>query len=324
MSESTDGRILALCGGVGGAKLALGLSRVLAPEQLTIVVNTGDDFEHFGLPVCPDLDTVTYTLAGLNNTELGWGRQDESWRCLEALEQLDAPTWFRLGDRDLATHLARQSMLIEGLTLSQVTAHITRQFGIAHRIVPMTNQPVRTMIDTDCGELSFQHYFVRERCKPAVRGIRFGGSADASMSPDFEAALADPDLAAILICPSNPFVSVAPILAIPGVEDRLRGHNAPVIAVSPIVANEAIKGPTGKMMKELGLELSALGVYRHYGDLLNGFVLDEKDKGLVEDFPDARSVHCCNTVMVSLEDRTALAVECLKYAVEIAALRNGS
>jgi LPPG:FO 2-phospho-L-lactate transferase len=309
--------VLALCGGVGGAKLALGLTHVLAPEQLTIVVNTGDDFEHFGLLVCPDLDTVTYTLAGLCNPETGWGRRDETWRCLETLEQLGAETWFRLGDRDLGIHLARRALLEQEHTLTESTALITRRLGIAHSIVPMSDAAVRTMIDTDQGEISFQHYFVRERCQPAVRGIRFSGAGDALLSPGFRNALEDPKLAAILICPSNPFVSVAPIRALPGVDDRLRRHKAPVIAVSPIVANKAIKGPTAKMMNELGLELSALGVYHYYGDLLDGFVLDEQDRRLVNRVAEPRQLYCCNTVMESLDDRIALARECLRFAASL-------
>jgi LPPG:FO 2-phospho-L-lactate transferase len=312
-----ESKVLALCGGVGGAKLALGLSRVLAPEQLTIVVNTGDDFEHFGLPICPDLDTVTYTLAGLSNSDQGWGRQDESWHCLETLNQLDAPVWFQLGDRDLAIHLARRALLDEGHTLTEATAQLSGKLGIEHSIVPMSDEAVRTMIGTDQGELSFQHYFVRERCEPIVRGIRFTGAGDASLSPGFESALEDPDLTAILICPSNPFVSVAPIQVLPGLEDRLRRHKAPVIAVSPIVANKAIKGPTAKIMRELGLELSALGVFRHYGDLLDGFVLDEQDRGSTSEFPEPERVYCCNTIMESLEDRITLARECMRFAANL-------
>ncbi len=317
MSWPKHGRVLALCGGVGGAKLALGLTHVLAPEQLTIVVNTGDDFEHFGLLVCPDLDTVTYTLAGLCNPETGWGRRDETWRCLETLEQLGAETWFRLGDRDLGIHLARRALLEQEHTLTESTALITRRLGIAHSIVPMSDAAVRTMIDTDQGEISFQHYFVRERCQPAVRGIRFSGAGEASLSPGFRTALEDPELAAILICPSNPFVSVAPIRALPGVDDRLRRHKAPVIAVSPIVDNKAIKGPTAKMMNELGLELSALGVYYYYGDLLDGFVLDEQDRRLIDRGAEPRQLYCCNTVMESLDDRIALARECLRFAASL-------
>jgi len=317
VSWSKNSKVLALCGGVGGAKLALGLTHVLSPEQLTIVVNTGDDFEHFGLLVCPDLDTVTYTLAEICNPETGWGRRDETWRCLETLEQLGAETWFRLGDRDLGIHLARRALLEQEHTLTESTALITRRLGIAHSIVPMSDAAVRTMIDTDQGEISFQHYFVRDRCQPAVRGIRFSGAGDASLSPDFRNALEDPELAAILICPSNPFVSVAPIRALPEVDDRLRRNKAPVIAVSPIVANKAIKGPTAKMMNELGLELSALGVYHYYGDLLDGFVLDEQDRRLVNRVAEPRQLYCCNTVMESLDDRIALARECLRFAASL-------
>lgn len=317
MSWPKNNKVLALCGGVGGAKLALGLTKVLAPEQLTIVVNTGDDFEHLGLTVCPDLDTVTYTLAGLNNVETGWGRRDETWQCLEVLEQLGAETWFRLGDRDLGIHLARRALLQQNRSLSEATALITNRLGIAHSIVPMSDSPVRTIIDTDEGEISFQHYFVREQCQPAVRGIRFSGAGDAILSPGFGKALDDPELAVVLICPSNPFVSVDPILALAGIQDRLQRHKAPVIAVSPIVANKAIKGPTAKMMQELGLELSALGVYRHYGDLLDGFVLDEQDRRLINDVQEPRRLHCCNTIMDSMDDRITLARECLLYAADL-------
>jgi LPPG:FO 2-phospho-L-lactate transferase len=223
----------------------------------------------------------------------------------------------RLGDRDLGIHLARRALLEQEHTLTESTALITRRLGIAHSVVPMSDEAVRTMIDTDQGEISFQHYFVRERCQPAVRGIRFSGAGDAMLSPGFRNALEDPKLAAILICPSNPFVSVAPIRALPGVDDRLRRHKAPVIAVSPIVANKAIKGPTAKMMNELGLELSALGVYHYYGDLLDGFVLDEQDRRLVNRVAEPRQLYCCNTVMESLDDRTALARECLRFAASL-------
>ncbi len=314
MSWPSESKVLALCGGVGGAKLALGLTRILSPEQLTIVVNTGDDFEHFGLTICPDLDTVSYTLSGLSNTEAGWGRKDESWRCLETLQQLGAETWFRLGDRDLAIHLARRALLDQGESLSGATSTICMRLGIEHPVIPMSDSAIRTIVDTDEGELSFQHYFVREQCRPSVRGFRFEGAAAASPSTGFSSALEDPGLDAILICPSNPFVSVAPMLALPGMEGRLRRHRAPVIAVSPIVASQAIKGPTAKMMKELGLDLSALGVFHHYGELLDGFVLDEQDRGLISEFPDPDQLHCCHTVMESLQDRIELAQQCLQFA----------
>jgi len=313
----SDSKVLALCGGVGGAKLALGLTHVLSPDQLTIVVNTGDDFEHFGLTVCPDLDTVTYTLSGLSNPDLGWGRQDESWNCLEALGQLGADTWFRLGDRDLAIHLARRALLDQGEKLSGATSKICGRLGIEHPVFPMSDAAIRTIVETDEGELSFQHYFVREQCRPGVQGFRFEGAGAASPSTGFSWALEDPKLAVIIICPSNPFVSVAPILALPGIDGRLRRHRAPVIAVSPIVASQAIKGPTAKMMNELGLDLSALGIFRHYDGLLDGFVIDQQDRGLISEFPYPDQLHCCNTVMESLQDRIDLAQQCLQFATRL-------
>ena len=316
MTWPEEKKVLALCGGVGGAKLALGLTKLLAPDQLSIVVNTGDDFEHFGLPVCPDLDTVTYALAGVSNTDTGWGREAESWHCLEALEQLGAETWFRLGDRDLATHLARRALLDQGRSLSQAMAILCARLGIRHRIIPMSDSPVRTMVSTSDGELSFQHYFVREQCRPAVTGFRFVGADSSAPSAGFSEALNDPELAAILICPSNPFVSIAPILALPGMVDSLRNHPAPVIAVSPIVAGQAIKGPSAKMMAELGLNGSALGIFNHYGDLLDGFVLDQQDRNMISDFPEAVHLLCCNTVMITLDDRIKLAQQCLNFALQ--------
>ena len=318
MNWPTDRKVLALCGGVGGAKLALGLTRLLSPGQLTVVVNTGDDFEHFGLPICPDLDTVTYTLAGISNPETGWGRQDESWSCLAALETLGAETWFRLGDRDLATHLARRALLDNGASLSKATATLCAQLGISHKIMPMSDDSVRTLVETEEGTLSFQNYFVREQCRPPVRGFRFAGAGKAKLSPGFERALDDPKLGAILICPSNPFVSVGPILALPGLKSRLAAQSAPIVAVSPIVASEAIKGPTAKMMTELNLDLSALGVFNHYGALLDGFVIDDQDRHLIHEFPDPARVYCCNTVMHSLEDRVSLAQHCLRFCAQLA------
>jgi len=314
VSAQDHRHVLALCGGVGGAKLALGLAQMLPGDSLTVAVNTGDDFEHFGLTVCPDLDTVTYTLSGLSNNQAGWGREDESWNCLETLERLGAETWFRLGDRDLALHLARRALLDSGATLSEVTDAICGKLGIRHRVVPMSDQPVRTMVDTEQGELSFQHYFVREQCRPRVRGFRFAGVSEADWSPGLQAALADPGLCAIIICPSNPFVSVGPILSLPGLLGALRAHRAPILAVSPIVGGKAIKGPTGKMMEELGLELSALGVFQHYGDLLDGYVIDEQDRDMEGRFTDPERVFFCNTMMETLDDRRQLARHCLGFA----------
>jgi LPPG:FO 2-phospho-L-lactate transferase len=221
-------RILALTGGVGGAKLALGLAQVLEPGEVTFLVNTGDDFEHLGLRICPDIDTLLYTLSDQANPDTGWGRRNESWHCLEALGQLGGETWFRLGDRDLATHLIRTAALAKGATLTEVTRRLAEGLGISHTVLPMCDQPVATMIGTAAGELAFQHYFVRERCAPAVTGFRFVGSDTATLSPGLAALLAAPDLDGIVICPSNPFVSVDPMLAIPGMRAALKAARAPV------------------------------------------------------------------------------------------------
>lgn len=296
-------RFIALTGGVGGAKLGLGLCQVLTPDELLLVVNTGDDFEHLGLHVAPDLDTLTYTLAGLANPTLGWGRADESWNCLETLGSLGGETWFQLGDRDLALHLRRTSALASGATLSDVTRSIGRQLGIEHPILPMSDQPVRTYLATPTETLSFQHYFVRERCQPRVTGIEFRGAAAARPAPGLLEAIHDCD--GVIICPSNPFLSVDPILAIPGIRDALKATAAPVIAVSPIVGGAAVKGPTAKIMHELDLGTMADDIARHYGDLLDIFVLDELDQAL--DGQLAVRTVVAQTVMRSLDDKVALA-----------------
>ncbi len=267
--------VLALAGGVGGAKLALGLSRILPPEQLTIVVNTGDDDVFHGLHVSPDLDTVMYTLAGLANREQGWGLEGETFSAMDRLEALGGEAWFRLGDRDLATHLRRTELLHAGMTLAQVTAALCARLGVATNITPMTNSPVRTMVETDQGVLPFQEYFVHRRCEPRVRSIRFEGASDAVPAPAFDHALER--ATTVVICPSNPFVSVDPILAIPGVRTRLRQTRAVRLAVSPIIGGRAVKGPAAKMLAELGRESSCAAVAAHYQGLCDVFVLDEAD-----------------------------------------------
>jgi LPPG:FO 2-phospho-L-lactate transferase len=316
-----SGRRLALSGGVGGAKLALGLSRVLPADCLTVIANTGDDFEHLGLYVAPDLDTVMYNLAGLANPATGWGRDGESWGFLGALEELGGETWFRLGDRDLAVHVERTRRLARGETLSAVTAALCARLGVGPLVAPMSDQPVRTMIATDQGELAFQHYFVRDRCQPEVRGFRFDGIERAGPSAAFAAALADPGLASIVICPSNPFVSVDPILAVAGVEAAMRAARAPVIAVSPIVAGTALKGPAAKMMRELRLPVTAIEVVRHYArrDLLDGFVLDVQDRALRAEIEALGvAVLVTDTVMTTLADRERLAREVITWASDLA------
>jgi len=314
-NDFSQRRILALSGGVGGAKLALGLTYRLTPEQLVVVCNTGDDFSHYGLPICPDLDTVMYTLAGRNNSEQGWGLAGESWRTMEALAQIGGETWFRLGDLDIATHLQRGELLRRGLTLSAATDELRRHFKIDYTILPMSDDPVSTMVATAAGELSFQHYFVREQCRPAVSGFRFHGIEAARPQPQFVAQLHAADLAAVIICPSNPFVSIDPILQLAGVRAALRDMAAPVVAVSPIVGGVAIKGPAAKMLTELNLPSSALAVAEHYADVLDGIVIDETDAVLATAIEDLGiAVHTAQTVMKSLDDRIDLAREVLLFA----------
>lgn len=295
--------VVALSGGVGGAKLALGLSRVLPPEELTIVANTGDDFEHLGLSISPDIDTLVYTLAGLANPALGWGRGDETWNFMDTLATLGGETWFRLGDRDLAMHVERTRRLRAGETLTEITTDICRRLGIGPRILPMTDGRLRTRVRAETGWLDFQDYFVRHRCEPVVRELVFVG--DAQPQPAFLASLADPMLRAVVICPSNPFISVEPILSLPGVREALLASPAPVVAVSPIIAGRAVKGPTAKIMAELGLDPSARGVAAWYGDLLDAYVVDHADAAGMSDLHPV--VRVTKTLMQTLEDREALA-----------------
>lgn len=306
---------LAISGGVGGAKLALGLAQRLSPDELVIIANTGDDFEHLGLKICPDLDTVMYTLADLSNKELGWGQAGETWNFLEALDRLGGEAWFRLGDRDMATHIQRTQLLNEGKTLSEATELLCERLGIHHKVVPMTDDPVATRVHVTTGEvLAFQHYFVRDRCLPEVTGFEFAGIQRAHPSLGFMTALGE-DLDCILICPSNPFVSVDPVLKLPDIESALHTNPAPVIAVSPIIGGEAIKGPAAKMMAELGMPQSALAVAEHYVGRIDGFVIDHADadlKGQIESL----GMRCLvtKTFMQSLEDRVQLADDCLAFA----------
>ena len=309
------GNILALCGGVGGAKLALGLVQALPPARLGIVVKTGDDFAHLDLTICPDLDTVIYTLAGEAHPATGWGRADETWDFMQSLAEKGGPTWFRLGDKDLTLHVHRQDLLDQGRSLSEVTADIARRFHVDVPVYPMTDDPVRTVVETADGPLTFQHYFVRDRCAPQVTGVRFDGAPEAQPSPGFAAALADWELGAVVICPSNPFVSIDPILAVGDVQARLGALEVPVIAVSPLVGGEAIKGPTAKMMDELGLPRTVEGIADHYGDLIDGLVIDTADAASADGLrARGLKVHVCNTVMRTREDRIALAEACLRFA----------
>ena len=310
---------LALAGGVGGAKFADGLAGVLPADRLTVAVNTADDFEHLGLRISPDLDTVTYTLAGIENPLTGWGRADESWAALEALGALGGATWFRLGDRDLALHLLRSAMARAGRPLSEIAARLAQALGVAHPIVPMSDQPVRTVVHTTEGALAFQDYFVRRGCAPAVTGFAFEGIAAAAAAPGLAERLADPGLAAVLIGPSNPYVSIAPIVGLPAVAAFLARRTAPAVAVSPIVGGAAVKGPLAKMMGELGAEVSAAGVAAHYGALIDGFVIDRADAALAGRLRACGlEVAVADTVMKDRGGRRALARTVLDFAAGLA------
>ncbi len=301
----SGGLVVALSGGVGGAKLALGLSRVLPADELLVIANTGDDFEHLGLSVSPDIDTLTYALAGIDNPATGWGRRDETWSFMEGLAALGGEDWFRLGDRDLATHVERTRRLRAGATLSEVTDDFRRRLGIGAPIVPMTDDRVRTRVRTDAGWIDFQDYFVRQQCRPVVRELAFEGAAQARPQAAAIAALRAGGVRAVVVCPSNPFISVEPILALPGMRETIRGSGAPVVAVSPIIGGAAVKGPTAKMMSELGLEVSAAAVARRYGDLLDAYVVDHADAEGVADLDI--TVASTRTLMTTLEDRETLA-----------------
>lgn len=307
-----NGLILALAGGVGGAKLAQGLARALPPEGLCIAVNTADDFEHLGLHVSPDLDSVVYALAGMASRARGWGIEGESWNFMAALERLGGETWFKLGDRDLATHVERTRLLEEGRTLSDVTRHLCRQLGIAHAVIPMSDDPVRTVVHCDEGALSFQDYFVRRRCEPAVTCFAFEGAATARPSPGLAAAFGDARLEAVILCPSNPFVSIDPILAVAEVKEP----RVPIVAVSPIIGGKAVKGPAAKMMRELGLDATAAGIARHYAGLIDGIVIDEADKKSAAEIETTGvRVLVEQTVMRCEDDKERLARATLAFAL---------
>jgi LPPG:FO 2-phospho-L-lactate transferase len=321
MSGSEDGAVLALSGGIGGAKLALGLSLVMPPDQLIVVANTGDDFEHLGLAISPDLDTLMYTLADVSDPERGWGRRDETWTFMAALGALGGETWFQLGDGDLATHIERTRRLAAGEMLSRITDDFCRRLGIAAHLLPMSEDRVRTRVRTPEGSLDFQDYFVRRRCAPEVVELSYDGAARARPHPAFMAALADTRLHAVVICPSNPYLSVDPILALPGVRDALKTCRAPVIAVSPIISGRAVKGPTAKMMRELGLPVTAAAVAQHYDGLIDVFLVDHSEGEI--SLPNMR-VAKASILMTTLADREGLAKAVLAFADEVYTEATGS
>jgi LPPG:FO 2-phospho-L-lactate transferase len=304
-SSVNDLKIVALAGGVGGAKLAHGLAQIIPPDNLTIIVNTGDDFEHYGMYISPDLDTVCYTLAGLSNPVTGWGRIDESWQVIENAKRLGGPSWFKLGDRDIGTHLERTRRIEAGQTLSQVTRDFCKAWGIRTSVLPMSDQPVRTIVDTiEHGELAFQEYFVHRRCEPTVKGFRFEGVENAVASQGATDALDASD--AVVICPSNPWVSIDPILSVlPVLKSKT------VVGVSPIIGGKTVKGPAAKMYAELGVQPSALAVAEHYRDILSGFVLDNVDAVFADVI--GIPVLTTDTLMRTLKERARLAQDVLHF-----------
>ncbi|AVA14678.1 2-phospho-L-lactate transferase [Sphingopyxis sp. MG] len=308
-----SGKFIVLTGGVGGAKLVLGLSQLVPPKQLTAIVNTGDDFEHLGLAISPDIDTLLYTLSGKANAEQGWGRAAESWAFMTALRELGGEDWFQLGDGDLALHVLRTMRLRAGDSLSKICADFARAWEIGAAILPMSDERVATIVTTDEGDLPFQHYFVARRCEPKVRAVRFEGAATAKAALGAVDAILHPEVEAILIAPSNPYLSVDPILAVPEIRSALERATAPVVAVSPIVGGKAVKGPTAKLMAELGIEISPASVAAHYEGLIDAMLVDIRD-GQVALGIKTRSA---DTLMVTLEDRVRVAAEALALARDL-------
>jgi LPPG:FO 2-phospho-L-lactate transferase len=306
--------VVAICGGVGGAKLALGLQHILG-KRLTVVVNVGDDFDHMALRICPDIDTVLYTLAGLNDQSRGWGRSDETWNFMEAMKGLGGETWFALGDRDLALHVERTRRLRDGERLTKIVADIARKLGIASHILPVTEDSLRTKVMTSEGKLDFQRYFVERRCAPVVQEIHFEGAANARLTVEVSAALKSDQLGAVVICPSNPYLSVDPILAVCELKDFMKRRRVPIVAVSPLIGGKAVKGPTSKIMDELKIEPTSESVARHYSGLIDGLVIDRSDLKNAEAIET--KVHPASTLMTDLDARISLAKEVLGFADRI-------
>lgn len=315
-TEPSSPEVLALCGGIGGAKLALGLYRILADDALCVICNPGDDFEHLGLAIRPDFDTVLYTLAGRADPIKGWGLADETWSFMATMRMLGGEDWFALGDGDLAIHVERTRRLAAGHAPTRIAQAFTSRLGVKAALVPVSDEPVRTVVLSDRGELQFQHYFVRERCEPRVLGFRYAGAETARMTPYVSKVLTRDDLRAIVVCPSNPFISIDPILSVPGMREALRSSPVPVIAVSPVVAGKAIKGPTAKMLDELGMRVDPETVAEHYADFVDGFILDHSDSMLAGDIARRCGLrtHVCNSIMTSLRDREQLAEQVLSFA----------
>lgn len=311
-------QVVALAGGVGGAKLAVGLQAVLPPGALSVIVNTGDDLEHWGLTICPDLDTVMYNLAGVNNPETGWGRAEDSFTVLHTMGLLGGEDWFRLGDKDLAVHLRRTEWLRQGVSLTEVTDRLRRAFGIPSQIFPMSDSPVRTLVHTDEGDLPFQYYFVGRRCEPCVIDVSYVGAEEANLPEGARAALLAADV--VIFCPSNPYLSIDPILSVGEMRLLLKKIRAPKVAVAPIVGGKALKGPAAKMMREMGYPVTPVTIAAHFDDVLDGFVLDREDEAAA---PHMRlPTLVTDTIMHTLDDKIRLARETLDFTRSLAQLSN--
>lgn len=310
LQANNDLKIVALAGGVGGARLSDGLAQVLEPNHLTIIVNTGDDFTYLGLKISPDLDTVCYSLAGLANPETGWGRKNDTWHMFKHLRELNMPDWFQLGDTDMATHLARTVRLDEGYTLSQVTQEFCRLWGVQCKVLPMSDDNIQTLVYTEEGELEFQEYFVHRHSQPAVTGFRFKGVENSRPASGVLDAIRQSD--AVIICPSNPWVSIDPILCVPGIKEAIITRS--VYAISPIIGNKTVKGPAAKMFSELGIQPSPLAVAQHYSSVIDYLVIDNSDAGIVRDInKEGIQTIVTDILMRDQPDRGRLAREILDF-----------
>lgn len=312
--RDNGGEVIALCGGVGGAKLALGLQHVLG-DRLTVIVNVGDDFDHLGLRICPDLDTVLYTLSGLSDQSRGWGRAGETWHFMQALAELGGETWFGLGDRDLAVHLERTRRLRAGEALTGITSDLARRLGVRAKVLPATDDVLQTKVLTSDGALDFQTYFVKERCEPRISGVAFEGADGARISRAVSDAMRSDRLTGIVICPSNPYLSIDPILSIPQIQEWLKKRRVPSVAVSPIIGGKAIKGPTEKIMNELGVEPTSIAIAQHYAGLIDAIVIDHKDAASVNEMEVPAIV--TNTFMTDLDSRIELAAVVFNFVAQL-------
>ncbi len=313
--QNNSPKFIAVSGGVGGAKLALGLEKIVQSQDLMVIGNVGDDFRHFGLHISPDIDTLLYTLSGKSHVEKGWGLANETWEFMSAMKELGGDTWFQLGDRDLATHVERTRRLQSGESLSEITDYFRRAFGIGATIIPATDDQLRTIVETDMGVLNFQEYFVRERCNPRIQNLHFQGSKSAFPQQELTKALRSKKLQSIIFCPSNPLLSIDPILSIQGLKRAFADSGAKIVAVTPIVGGAAIKGPAAKNLREFGYPVSATTVAKHYQGMIHGFVLDKRDHQEVQQIEQLGiTVLVADTIMNDLETKIELAEKTLRFA----------